>query len=114
MQGGVARLRPRFSLLMTGILLSLANPAWAGGNLAEWAEQLGSNDRTPNFSSTKDSLRRADCRLLGIFGTILVQELGSPFNREVHSMARAYFRSDSEGLNQHGSFSNGSLCQFSA
>ena len=32
-----ARLRSRFRLLISGILLSLPNPAWEGGNLAEWA-----------------------------------------------------------------------------
>ena len=40
-------------------MLSLPNSAWAGGNLAEWAYELGSNGAIPNFSSTKDSLRRA-------------------------------------------------------
>ena len=35
--GGTARLRPRFSLLMSGTLLSLPICTWAGGNLAEWA-----------------------------------------------------------------------------
>ena len=32
--GGQARLRPRFRLLISGILLSLPNPAWA--NLSKW------------------------------------------------------------------------------
>ena len=44
---------------MSGILLSLPNCAWADGNLAEQADHLGSNGRAPNFSSTKDSVRRA-------------------------------------------------------
>ena len=35
LQGGQARLRPRFRLLISGILLSLPSPAWADGNMAE-------------------------------------------------------------------------------
>ena len=34
-QGGQARPRPRFRLLISGTFHSLPGPAWAGGNLAE-------------------------------------------------------------------------------
>ena len=59
-KGASARLGPRFSLLISGILLSLPNCAWASGNKAEWAKQLGSIGGTTNFLPTKDCLRRAD------------------------------------------------------
>ena len=39
-------------ILISDILLSLANCAWA-----EWANQLGRNGKIPNFLSTMDSLR---------------------------------------------------------
>ena len=41
------------------ILLSLPNSAWAGGNLAGGAEQLGTDGGIPKFWSTKHGLRPA-------------------------------------------------------
>ena len=51
---GQARLRSRFRLLISGILPSLPNPAWTGGNL-----QNGQSSLASFVLSLKDSHRRA-------------------------------------------------------
>ena len=49
--------RPRFCAPITEILLCLADSAWAGGDLAGWAKQLGSKSKS---EARKDSLSADD------------------------------------------------------
>ena len=46
---GVSSRTYRFRLFLSELLLCLPHSAWAGGNLAEWADRLGSNGGNNQF-----------------------------------------------------------------